>query len=68
MFESNKCYEESQEEMSGVEILSLSGKTAVDQRQEAKHMCIWGENASRRRNRSWTWQIQVPAERRVWME
>ena len=36
MFESNKSCEESQEEMSGVETLSLSGKIAVDQRQEAK--------------------------------
>ena len=67
MFESNKSCEESQEEMSGVEILSLSGKIAVDQRQEAKHIYIWGKNASRRRNRSWAWKIQVPAERRVWM-
>lgn len=51
MFESNKSCEESQEEMSGVEILSLSGKIAVDQRQEAKHIYIWGKNASRRRNK-----------------
>lgn len=52
MFESNKSCEEGQEEMSGVEILSLSGKIAVEQRQEAKHMYIWGKDASRRRNRS----------------
>lgn len=29
--------------MSGVEILSLSGKIAVEQRQEIKHTCISGE-------------------------
>jgi len=35
-----------------LKLLSLSGKIAVDQRQEAKHMYIRGKNASRRRNRS----------------
>lgn len=54
--------------MSGVEILSLSGKIAVEQRQEAKHMYIWGKDASRRRKRKLSLKIQVPAERQVQRE